>query len=258
MRPMEVSTVRALNALNRRFYAAIADEWQASREHPWPGFERVVQAAVATGHDKLRVLDVGAGDARFAEYLTARCTMPFEYVGIDASRELIARAQNRKLSPSCTLQHADFVEQADWLSALQLRPQSLAALFGVMHHVPSLALRKQLLATVASALAPRGLLAITFWRLHQDERFAKRVVSWEDYNYRAARPIAESELEPGDTLLTWSDGDAPPRYCHFADDAEIEELAASTGLRTLERFRSDGRGGQLNEYLILQRPSDAG
>ena len=253
LRRMNEATVQALNALNRAFYAVNADEWQAKRAEPWPGFARVLEAALArSGGAPLRVLDVGAGDGRFGEFLCER-SVELQYTGVDASAELLARAAARTLTTRCKLVHADVVEEPQWLPALGLPPQSLVTLFGVMHHVPSLALRKQLLATLAQALAPNALLAVTFWRLHHDARFSRRVVPFAAYNASAREPIPESEFERGDSLLGFGEHDGPVRYCHFADDAEIEALVAASGLSVTQRFRSDGRGGALNDYLLLAR-----
>jgi hypothetical protein len=129
----------------------------------------------------------------------------------------------------------------------------LICLLGVLHHVPGRATRQALVSALAAKLAPRGVLALTFWRLPEDPRFASRVVDLVRYNARAERPIASDQLEPGDTLLRWGDAGAPPRYCHFPDASEVLQLLAATGLRPLERYRADGRGEQLNEYALLTR-----
>ncbi len=39
---MDLPTRRALDAINRRFYAAAAQEFSETRSHPWPGWERVL------------------------------------------------------------------------------------------------------------------------------------------------------------------------------------------------------------------------
>jgi hypothetical protein len=127
----------------------------------------------------------------------------------------------------------------------------LVCVLGVLHHVPGRTARQQLLGELASRLSPRGLLAVTIWRLTDDPRFTTRVVRFADYNRAAAEPIALDQLEPGDTLLRWGNGGAPARYCHFPDAHESEQLLGASGLRIVERFHADGRGGRLNEYALL-------
>ncbi|MET0386013.1 MAG: methyltransferase domain-containing protein [Polyangiales bacterium] len=241
---MDRTTQLALNALNRQFYAAIAPEWSASRKHPWPGFERVL--AHAPTSEPLRVLDVGCGDGRFGDYLAAR-RKALVYVGCDASEALLAHARARALGGQVRFELRDVLHDP-----LPSGPFELVCLLGVLHHVPGFDQRAALLRSLASEVTPGGLLALTVWRLPDDPRFPSRVVPFADYNRAASDPIALDQLEPGDTLLRWGGGGAPPRYCHFPDDAELTALLAATPLRISERFRADGRGDQLNEYILLR------
>jgi SAM-dependent methyltransferase len=241
----------ALNALNRRFYASIAEEFSASRRHAWPGFARVLRVVKehkpASGA-ALRVLDVGAGDGRFAAYLHEAWGGELDYVGIDSSRELLTRARQRELGSAFQFQEADFVE-APPAAALPPGPFDLVALLGVLHHVPGHSARAALLAELAQRVGTRGVLALTFWRLPDDPRFQSRTLALAG----AAPAISGDQLEDGDTLLRWGTADAPPRYCHFPSEAESDALLAATGLRVIARFRSDGRAERLNEYALLAR-----
>lgn len=254
---MKRETALALNALNQAFYEAIAPEWSESRRHPWPGFARVLSLSNARrpSQERLRVLDAGAGDGRFAVFLQAarEATGPLEYVGIDASERLLARARSRGLDSNVRFERRDFLRDDHPFPSLQF---DLVVLFGVLHHVPSFERRCRLLAELAHRVAAGGLFAFTFWRLDRDPRFAKRVRSFADYNAQAAEPISEAELEPGDTLLSWGDQSAL-RYCHFPDARETEALIAATGLPAIARFDADGRGDALNEYVVFQRTCSA-
>jgi hypothetical protein len=104
-----------------------------------------------------------------------------------------------------------------------------------------------LLAQLAQLVAAGGTLALTFWRLDRDPRFAKRLRAFADYD------LPEADLEPGDYLLGWSTA-GPPRYCHFPDASETEALIASAHWPVHARFQADGRGNALNEYVLLRRP----
>lgn len=245
------ATVLALNRLNQRFYAAIAAEWSDTRKSPWNGFARLLARLPTTPPNApARVLDVGAGDGRFAAYLANAAQRPIDYLGLDACPALLRYAQERKLGSAYRFAHCDFIAD-DPALALPTGYWDLIALLGVLHHVPSLALRKRLLAALAARMSEDAVLALTFWRLPDDERFARRTLSWESYNASAMEPIDLSELEPGDVLLHWGDAVAPPRYCHFPNEPEIDTLLAACPLRVLERFRADGRGARLNDYLLL-------
>jgi SAM-dependent methyltransferase len=259
---MDRATRLALNAVNSEFYARVAPEWSETRRTPWPGFARVLaclRARTMADSDAaqapsmpLRVLDVGAGDGRFAEYLRGAWSGDVEYCGVDASGDLLAHAQRRNLGARWRFVQSDFVE-APPCAALPPGPFDLIALLGVLHHVPGHLARCELVHALKTRMAARGLLALTFWRLNDDPRFASRVIPWAVHNATAHTPIRQEQLEPGDTLLRWGAGSAPPRYCHFPSEVETEALLAATELRIVERFRADGRGDRLNEYVLLGR-----
>lgn len=246
---MDRATQLELNAINRRFYAAIAPEWSDKRKHPWPGWERVVRALPAARSGKHKVLDFGCGDGRLMTFLAERLPA-LDYVGLDASAALLARARARAHAAEHTWLEADFV--ANGLPKRVTHTQyDLICVFGVLHHVPARALRLQLVRELAALLCERGVLALTFWRLDEDPRFASRRVRFADYNERAHSPIALDQLEPGDTLLRWGEQDAPPRYCHFPSPEHTAPLIEASGLRELERFRADGHRDRMNEYVLL-------
>ena len=62
---------------------------------------------------------------------------------------------------------------------------------------------------------------------------------------------AEEALEPGDYLLNWKREGRGLRYCHLVDEAEVERLAAESGLRVRETFRAGGREGNLSLSAVL-------
>ena len=80
---MNPSTARALNRINRRFYAEIADAFSATRRDPWPGWKRAVDKLQPTSGRGPRVLDLGCGNGRFASYLETEWGPDFDYRGID-------------------------------------------------------------------------------------------------------------------------------------------------------------------------------
>jgi SAM-dependent methyltransferase len=100
---MNPQTRRALNAINRDFYAAEASaaSFSATRDHAWPGWERVWTHALAAARPSasarpvLSVLDVGCGNGRFAAFLAEHSRETIHYVGVDASQLLLDRAAKR-------------------------------------------------------------------------------------------------------------------------------------------------------------------
>jgi SAM-dependent methyltransferase len=240
---MSPETVLALNQINRRFYRTSAETFSASRDYPWLGWERIVGGL--PGPPK-SVLDVGCGNARFGAYLAAWLGREFSYLGLDASAELLALARRRSdLPPDTTLLERDLVA-GPCAEALPGGGYPLVAAFGLLHHVPSFARRRELLRALAERLEPGGRLAVSLWRFGAFERFRHKRVPFEP-------PIETADLEPGDFLLSFGEAPGAVRYCHFLDEEEIGRLLAETALPCLDRFSADGREGALNDYLVLGR-----
>ena len=250
---LDERTVRALAEINRAFYRDASAEFGATREAPWAGWERLLPRIEALrAADDFTVLDVGCGNGRFAAFLDARGAA-CRYLGVDASAPLIEDARARRLAcVDARFETRDFLPPAD-LAALPPGPFGLITLFGVLHHVPGAAQRRALLARLGTALRPGGLLALTAWQFAAFRRFRARVQPWDEYNRGAAEPVDEGQLDRGDHLLRWGDGDPPRvRYCHFADDSELDGLLEALPLTCEDRYAADGRGGKLNRYLVLR------
>lgn len=244
---MKTDTVAALDRLNREFYAERGEEFSRTRAAPWPSWQRVLDRFLESrprSRGKHSILDVGCGNGRFASSLPERLSDGWAYVGVDASPVLAPIARRTTGGDvlvadfvSCSLPFASRVEHFD-----------LIVLFGVLHHVPSWERRRSLLVELAGMLRPGGLLAVSFWQFASEERFVRRLASWAT----CAPEIDRADLEPGDHLVHWGDGDAV-RYCHHAGPAEAAELTFATGLRRLETFRGDGATGSMNIYHLLTR-----
>ena len=247
---MDDATARALNRINRRFYAEQARAFSSTRESPWPGWRRLAERLEAEALTRApAVLDVGCGNARFGRFLAERAPA-LRYTGVDASAALLAVARERGgLGPEPVLHELDLVEEdlPAWLGA---RRFDLIVLFGVLHHVPGGARRETLLRGLLAHLAPTGVLALTSWRLARFERFRARALPWE----ASPEPLDPAQLEPGDRLLPWDRGEGV-RYVHFAHDEETAELVARTGARLVERYEADGRDEALNHYFLLRAPT---
>ena len=256
---MNPRTRERLEAINRNFYSIRADAFDASRDHPWPGWQRSV-GGIASGESKaaLTVLDAGCGNGRFADYLLRQFAQEperLEYLGVDQSAPLLAAARARIPGDHGTRLRwveADILkERID--SALPSGPFDLVVAFGLLHHVPGLERRKALLAALAQRTRIRGRLVFTAWRFASAERFESRITPWELHNADNPDPIDLQHLEPGDFLLSFGTGPGPPRYCHHCDDSEFDQLIAATGLELVDDFEADGRSGDLNRYAVLRR-----
>lgn len=236
---MDDETAARLNALNQAFYRSAGEAFDATRGQPWPGWSGLLPLL----RTPLSVLDVGCGNGRLARFLQQALGGGLTFHGIDSDAGLLAHARERcaKL-PGLAL----ILQQADVLTdPLPDRPFGLVTLFGLLHHIPGLQRRLALMTQAAACVAPGGLLCFACWRFAEYERFRQRIVPFPD----------GMTTEPGDALLDWRAGTHALRYCHHADDAEIDALCEATGLTLLSAYRADGFSGAVNAYRILQRPA---
>jgi SAM-dependent methyltransferase len=252
---MDRRTRAQLRALNRRFYAEAADAFAATRGHAWPGWERLPLPAGASAR-RLRVLDVGCGNARLAAWLRTRLGCGFAYLGADASERMLEHARTRLATLADVggaLVCADVLEHEGG-DPLPRGDFDFVCAFGLLHHVPGLGARRALVAALAARVAPGGVLALSAWQFADRARFAARLVPWSAAADRFAPPLDPASLEPGDHLLGFADQPGALRYAHHCDEAELDALAAAAApLRPLPRFSADGRSGDLNLYLVLVR-----
>lgn len=252
---MNEQTARALAAINRAFYEEHAHAFSETRSRPWQGWRRLVprlrELASGARGGALRVLDVGCGNGRFGRFLAeALPDTALQIDAVDASAPLLDEA--RRDAPVGTRFHR--VDAAERPQELPAGPFELAVLFGVIHGIPGRERRLALLRACAERLAPGGLLVFTAWRVEHDPRLAGRRVAWERFNARAGAPVDTRELEPGDGLLPWGEGDAVLRYVHAFAEEELRELGRALPLVAEAHFRADGPGGDANEYLVFRAP----
>ena len=242
---MNDAAARALNALNQTFYCDAAALFDETRRGPWPGWHELLPLLRARPEPS--ILDVGCGNGRFARFLVAWLKTPFLYCGIDASAPLLALAEHAVAGiAGARLLRADLVLEP-LESALPRERFDCIAAFGLLHHIPGESRRRALLEALADRLAPGGLLALAFWDFAREPRLAAKAIADTPTELAGA-------LEPGDVLLRWGADDSPLlRYCHYTDLAEETRLLADLPLKPRLAFASDGRGGRLNRYRVLER-----
>lgn len=231
---MDESTIRKLNEINRRFYETTAEAFDATRQQPWEGWERLTDYCKRG----MKVLDVGCGNGRFGAFLAGRLGKNgFSYTGIDSSAALLERAKVTLEGVDTRFELRDIVEQG-----LGEGQYDFVGLFGVLHHVPGEARRVALLRQLSERVAAGGVLVFTEWRFMEVANLRERVAAWD----------AGMQVEGGDYLLDWRRGERALRYCHAVDDAEHTRLTEATGLKLVSEYRADAA----NLYTVLQRPAE--
>lgn len=239
---MELEVVKRLLALNREFYAEFAESFSDTRSSGDMNLEPIMPFL----RDGMKVLDVGCGNGRLAERLD-RDGHSLTYIGIDAAPELFEIAKKRKgnLRHISAEFHMADVTTPEWTDEMQVyKPLDLAFALAVLHHIPGLELRLQLLRGIHSLLRPGGVLLMSNWQFMQNERVRRKILSWETLN------IDENQVEPGDALIDWKRGGAGCRYVHEFTAEQVQTLSDKSGFRMVDQFRADA--GQ-NLFSVLKR-----
>jgi hypothetical protein len=236
---------RKLIELNLALYGRFAGEFSSSRAVLQPGIVR----ALATLGSFSSLVDLGCGDARVGRALlggqvglTVQGWRGY-YLGVDASRELLALAPSQ--TESFQLLPVD-LSQEDWIEHIP-RPEGgfeALVLFSVLHHIPGKVQRLHFLRECSTLLLEGGRWALSVWQFLHQERFRDRLVPWSSIKVR------EDEVESGDVLQDWRRGGRGLRYVHSFGLEELHELCEKAGLQVEEHFRSDGESGDLGLYLL--------
>lgn len=251
---MDKNTISALDKLNQQFYQKHAQSFDQTRQSFWAGwFElKPLLDKLSANNQKISVLDVGCGNARFAEFL-AEQNYQFNYLGIDNNQQLLDQAQRRltKLQIKFELKNINLVDSllnSNLLKILTGNYDCIVA-FGVLHHIPSLQLRQKFIQELGQLLKNKqSLLITTAWQFAQQQRFNSKNIEAEKFK------ISPQQLELNDYLLDWQNDATTPRYCHFMNEAEAKKINHNIDeLALTQTFLADGKSNDLNLYLIWSK-----
>ena len=247
---MDSRTAARLVEINRDFYSRFGDSFSATRRRIQPGVRRVLQ--MLNGDEA--ILDLGCGNGEFAREL-AKQGHRGPYLGVDFSLPLLRDAETQPDGFSAKFVEADlsqlsvFSDQLAAISKQLLNTDgwSLITAFAVLHHIPSMRIRLDLLRTVHDLLAEQGSFILSNWQFLNSEKLKARIKPWSD------AAIQESAVDAGDYLLDWRSGGEGLRYVHHFSEAELSEMAKATGFRVQDTFYSDGANGNLGLYQVWLR-----
>lgn len=270
---MRTDVARRLNALDNAFYRTQAQSFSETRQAPWPGWVRCLElvgedagSGLPDAPAEVRVLDVACGNLRFARFLARSWSgVRVAYDAVDACPELAGGWETPAGWQLSYTRHDVVRGLLDGTGGVSpagmggTRPPGgydLVVCFGFLHHVPRAEARERLLRELMAAARPGGTCFVSLWRFLDDARLARKA-GLATAEALADLGLSANDLDRGDRLLGWQGRPHVWRYCHGFDDAEVDGLVGSVvgygGASVVARFRSDGRTGRLNEYLVLRR-----
>ena len=237
---MNADTAVHLVEINRDFYERFGDSFSATRHRIQPGVRRVLETL--KGDES--ILDLGCGNGQLSRELAKRGHRG-EYLGVDFSPPLLREVEAQPKGFRAAFRAMDLTRLAEHDQELFLISNwSVATMFAVLHHIPSASLRLEILRTVRRLLKKDGILILSNWQFLNSAKLKARIQPWE------AASLSGSDVDPGDYLLDWRSGGKGLRYVHHFDEAELAQLAGTTGFRVAETFHSDGEAGNLGLYQI--------
>jgi tRNA (uracil-5-)-methyltransferase TRM9 len=247
---MDPATRDRLLALNRQFYAAVAEPFHCTRLGRPHG--NVMLLDYLPPARPLRLLDAGCGNGRFGAILDS-AGICAHYVGVDANPLLLELAHKltADLAHVTTAFHQADLAQSGWPHFLGEPPPRFDVIvcLSVLQHMPGRDLRTRIVRSLAERLDSGGRLALSAWQFLNSPRLAARQIEW------ATAGVNEQDVEPGDALLPWKQDVYAVRYVHQIDLGEMQTLAHDAGLEIGHTFFADGKEGNLNLYAILEQAS---
>jgi 2-polyprenyl-3-methyl-5-hydroxy-6-metoxy-1,4-benzoquinol methylase len=237
---MDSNTAARLIEINREFYTRFGDAFSATRHRIQPGVRRVLDMLEG---DK-SILDLGCGNGELARELAKRGQRG-SYLGVDFSLPLLREAEVQSSGFSARFLEVDLTRLPAFTEQLSTANRwSVITAFAVLHHIPSMELRLDLLRIVNQLLTPDGIFVHSNWQFLNSEKLKARIQPWE------AAAISESEVDVGDYLLDWRSGGKGLRYVHHFNESELAELAKASGFSIMNTFYSDGERGNLGLYQV--------
>ena len=231
VKPSRRAKYRQVEEFLRELQAALDDAIGSGRLHP-------------SEADPLRIVDLGCGNGELARALAERGHRG-PYLGVDFSLPLLRAAGSQPEGFATNFMQADLTQPRE-IAELSLVNDTwdVVTAFAVLHHIPSMDLRLDLLRVAHRLLKTDGMFVPSNWQFLNSDKLRARIQPWKAVN------VAETEVDAGDYLLDWRSGGNGLRYVHHFDEHELKWLAGASNFKVVETFYADGDGGRLGLYQV--------
>ena len=226
--------------LNRRFYTEYGRDFSATRGRLQTGVMRIVESL--RGDEA--ILDLGCGNGELARTLSRR-GQHGSYLGLDFSLSLLAEAGRAAFTFPVQFLQSDLASP-NWPAVIANGRREIGFdrvfAFAVLHHIPSIELRLEILQKIREQLKPDGTFILSNWQFLNSPRLKARIQPWGSIS------LKETDVDANDYLLDWKRGGHALRYVHHFDESELADLAKSAFFEIIETFYSDGEDQRLSLY----------
>jgi tRNA (uracil-5-)-methyltransferase TRM9 len=247
---VDIIVAKQLIELNQQFYQTFALQFSETRRRIQPGVRQMLSAIPKSSS----ILDVGCGNGELWHFLHAS-GFKGAYLGLDSSTGLLEIARQTDLpniSSKPVFIHADLTESS-W--NLELYPGKsihdnktqpgrfdFVLAFAVLHHIPSVNLRLEILKKIRGLVSTEGQFIHSEWQFLNSAKLKQRIQPWEVVG------LQDSSVDEGDYLLDWRSGGRGFRYVHVFQEDELAILASEADFEIQTTYYSDGQGGNLSIY----------
>ena len=223
---------------------------------------RDFESSRSSENSYIELLDLACGNLRFEQFMTDEhpdITLSVNAVDNEEALvfDLMKTLEDLK---DLNYQHLNITEalktERELENLLEAPLCDVSVCFGFLHHVPQSLWRRRLLQALIKSTCKKGLIIVTFWQFVEDKAKREKLRMTTE---RAAKSlkIDMEELAENDFILGWQNKTDTWRYCHYFDDEEIKQIVSSLeklgGVRLASSFCADGKTGNQNRYIVLER-----
>jgi SAM-dependent methyltransferase len=263
------SNVLKLIKLNQDFYKQIGIEFDKTRRYFWQGWYELknilATKKIENKEEKLKILDIGCGNGRLAEFFEQETDYKTDYLGLDFDQTLLLKAKEKFKKHTKTKIKANFLKydifdtnnllNKDNLEKVNFQTNdfNLIALFGVIHHLPP-QLSLDFFTNLKTFLTnSNAILIFSVWDFMNFESVKKKVIKDKtelEQIYQKYK-IDSSNLDQNDYFLAWNKGSKAVRYCHYYEHNKVLEILNQLNLKLITTYQADGKEGKVNRYYLL-------
>lgn len=218
-------------------YNLISREWDLSRTRP----SQLKLNLVRDVEEGMQVLDVGCGNALMFPYLAEKGAF---YFGVDIAENLVEIARERYAS-EIESGRARFVVGNATELPVQDDEFDFVISFAVLHHLPSVELRRKFFDEIQRALRPNGRVRITVWNLCNE---------WAKSRFDVGTQL-EGKTD-GDVFIPWkgTQGQLINRYVHQFSKEELYLLAEGSDFFDvrIDHYNRAGEKTENGEELVIE------